>query len=272
MVSGPVAEIETISKRFESEGVRVRRLNTARAFHSALVEPALDMLEASLDSVAIEPPSLTVVSNLTGQVVEPDQALDGAYWRQHAREKVSFAGGVRTLAELGVDLVLEIGPRPLLAAMTASAWPDSGQTPAPTVLSSLRPPSGESRASTDGADFTRAVAKAYQAGLPIRFEGLFAGEARRRISLPSYPFQRERHWLDSKRKQLSGVGHPLLGIRHESASGEVTFETEVFPSDPEWLSDHRVFGRVIAPGALYGAMAASASLTEETGAVVVEDI
>ncbi len=272
VVSGPVAEIETISKRFESEGVRVRRLNTARAFHSALVEPALDMLEASLDSVAIEPPSLTVVSNLTGQALEPGQALDGAYWRQHAREKVAFARGVRTLAELGVDLVLEIGPRPILATMTGAAWPDSVQTPPPTVLSSLRPPSGESRASADGADFTRAVAEAYQAGLPIRFEGLFAGEARRRISLPSYPFQRERHWLDSNRKQRSGVGHPLLGVRHESASGEVTFETEVFRSDPEWLSDHRVFGRVIAPGALYGAMAASVSLTEESGAVVVEDM
>ncbi|MDE0159969.1 MAG: beta-ketoacyl synthase N-terminal-like domain-containing protein [Candidatus Dadabacteria bacterium] len=272
VVSGPIAEIEAISKRFESEGVRVRRLNTARAFHSALVEPALDMLEASLDNVAVEPPSLTVVSNLTGQVVEPGQALDGAYWRQHAREKVAFARGVQTLAELGVDLVLEIGPRPILATMTRSAWPDSVETPAPMVLSSLRPPSGESPASADGADFTQAVAEAYQAGLPIRFEGLFAGEARHRISLPSYPFQRERHWLDSKRKQRSGVGHPLLGVRHESATGEVTFETEVFQSDPEWLSDHRVFGRVIAPGALYGAMAASVSLTEESGAVVVEDI
>ena len=272
VVSGPVAEIEAISKRFESEGVRVRRLNTARAFHSALVEPALDMLEASLDNVAVEPPSLTVVSNLTGQVVESGQALDGAYWRQHAREKVAFARGVRTLAELGVDLVLEIGPRPILATMTRSAWPDSVQTPTPMVLSSLRPPSGESQASADGADFTQAVAEAYQAGLPIRFEGLFAGEGRHRISLPSYPFQRERHWLDSKRKQRSGVGHPLLGVRHESATGEVTFETEVFQSDPEWLSDHRVFGRVIAPGALYGAMAASVSLTEESGAVVVEDM
>ena len=272
VVSGPVAEIEAISKRFDEEGVRVRRLNTARAFHSALVEPALDMLEASLDSVAIEPPALTVVSNLTGQALEPGQALDGAYWKRHAREKVAFARGVRTLAELGVDLVLEIGPRRVLAAMTVSAWPDSVKTPAPKVLSSLRPPSGKSRAAADGADFTRAVSEAYQSGLPIRFEGLFAGEARRRISLPGYPFQRERYWLDSKREQRSGVGHPLLGVRHESATGEVTFETEVFRSDPEWLSDHRVFGRIIAPGALYGAMAASVSLAEENGAVVVEDM
>ena len=63
----------------------------------------------------------------------------------------------------------------------------------------------------------------------------------------------------------------MLGTRHESASGEVAFDTEVLPSDPAWLSDHRVFGRLIAPGALYGAMAASASLVEGSEAVVVDD-
>ena len=61
-------------------------------------------------------------------------------------------------------------------------------------------------------------------------------------------------------------------MRHESARGEITFETEVFLSDPSWLKDHRVFGRLVAPGALYGAMAASASLAEEGGSVVVEDM
>ena len=185
---------------------------------------------------------------------------------------MAFAGGVRNLADLGVDLVVEIGPRPVLTTMTVSAWPESARTPAPVVVSSLRPPSGDASLSTGGPGFMAAVAEVYQAGLPIRFEGLFAGEARRRISLPGYPFQRERHWLEAKRQRRTSTGHPLLGDRHESASGEITFETEVFPSDPAWLSDHRVFGRVIAPGALYGAMAASASLAEGTGSVVVEDM
>ncbi|MYA97363.1 MAG: SDR family NAD(P)-dependent oxidoreductase, partial [Nitrospinae bacterium] len=271
-VSGPVPEIEAVMKRFESEGIRSRRLNTTRAFHSALLDPALDALEASLDGVAIAPPSLTVVSNLSGRAVEPDQLLDGAYWRRHAREAVAFASGVRTLAELGVDMVVEIGPRPVLASMAASAWPEAPQTPAPAVLSSLRPPAEDASAPAGDAGFMRAIAEAYEAGLPIRFEGLFAGETRRRISLPSYPFQREGHWLEAAKGRRQSAGHPLLGERHESASGELTFETEVFPSDPEWMSDHRVFGRVIAPGALYGAMAASAAMAEGSGSVVVEDM
>ena len=76
------------------------------------------------------------------------------------------------------------------------------------------------------------VGEAYQAGLDITFEGLFAGEARRRISLPGYPFQRERYWYETSKQRRAISGHPLLGIRHESAHGEVTFETEVSPSDP----------------------------------------
>ena len=272
VVSGPVAGIDAISKRFEADGIRVRRLNTARGFHSALVEPALDSLGACLDGLAIKPPAITVVSNLTGRAVESGQLLDGAYWKRHARHAVKFAQGVATLAELGVDLVVEIGPRPVLTGMVSAAWPDSAGTLAPTALSSLRPPTGNASSSPQGSDFVQAVAAAYEAGLPIRFEGLFAGEARRRISLPSYPFQRERYWLEAAKRRHAVAGDPLLGVRHESASGEVTFETEVFPADPEWLSDHRVFGRVIAPGALYGAMAASASLAEGEGPVLVEDM
>ena len=270
VISGPIEEIEAISKHLESDGVRVKRLNTARAFHSALVEPALDTLEASLEGIAIEPPSLTVVSNLTGQAVGPDELLDGAYWKRHAREPVAFARGAETLAELGVDLVLEIGPRSVLAPMAVAAWPESAQAPA--VLSSLHPPSGNGKASGSGSDFAEAVAEAYQAGLPIHFPGLFTGETRRRISLPGYPFQRERHWVEASKRRHLAEGHPLLGVRHESANGEITFETEIFPSDPTWLSDHRVFGRLIAPGALYGAMAASASLAEGGRSMVVEDL
>ena len=272
VVSGPVEDVETISALFDSEGIRVRRLNTGKAFHSALVEPILDALEGSLEGVAVASPSLAVVSNLTGRPVEPGQTLDGSYWRRHAREAVAFSRGVESLAELGVDLVVEIGPRSVLAPMALSAWPESRGTPAPAVVSTLSPPSDDPAADLGGGDFAAAVAGACEAGLPIRFEGLFAGEGRRRISVPGYPFQRRRHWLEAPRRRVLGAGHPLLGSRHESARGEVTFETELFPSDPEWLDDHRVFGRVVAPGALYGAMAVAASRAEGRGAAAVEDV
>ena len=275
VVSGPVEDIEAVLDRFESGKVRTRRLNTTRAFHSALLEPALDGLEAFLQDVEIRAPSMTVVSNLTGRAMEPGMMLDAAYWRRHAREPVAFASGVRALADLGVDLVVEMGPHAVLGPMATLAWPEAapgnGDYPAPVVLASLRRPPRDGSSQEPESSFIDAVAGAYEAGLDISFEGLFAGESRRRVSLPSYPFQRERYWVEQSRQRRASAGHPLLGVRHDSARGETAFETEVFPSDPSWLKDHKVFGRLVAPGALYGAMAASASLADEGGSVVVED-
>ena len=276
VVSGPIGDIEAIVGRFEDLGIRARKLNTAFAFHSALLDPVIGDLSRVLSGVAIESPSTTFISNLSGKVVEPGTVLDADYWTRHARQPVAFASGVRAMAELGVDLVVEIGPHDVLGTMATLAWPEAeaGQdiSKTPAFIPSMRRPPRDGSSSEPESGFVDAVAVAYESGLDISFKGLFAGEERRRISLPSYPFQRERYWLKDTKRRRTGAGHSLLGIRHESALGEVIFETEVFPSDPAWLSDHRVFGRLIAPGALYGSMAATASFTEESGPVVIEDM
>ena len=270
VVSGTIADIESITKLLENEDVQTRRLNTKIAFHSPLVEPVLDPLEAFLDEVEIKPNTLNLVSSLTGRVVKKNKLLDGTYWRNHAREAVSFVRSIKSLAELDVDLVMEVGPRPILGTMAVAAWPDTVKEPA--VISSMCPPTKDTNSTTDDDGFMAGVAKAYKAGLPINFEGLYTGEERQRISIPNYPFQRERYWLDAKRDRRWQAGHPLLGNRHESASGEVVYEKEFFPSDPEWMGDHRVFGRVIAPGALYGAMAATAQFLDGEGIAIVDDM
>ena len=276
VVSGPAADIADIVERFESAEVRAVRLNTTRAFHSALVEPALDELETFLNNVEVKPPSLAVVSNVTGSPVDSGMALDAAYWRRHAREPVAFASGVKAMAELGVDLVVEMGPHSVLGPMATMAWPqptpDRDVPPAPAVIASLRRPPRDGSSPAPETTFVDAVAQAYEAGLDIDFKGLFAGESRRRVSLPGYPFQRERYWLQQSNRRGASAGHPLLGVRHESARGGVTFETEVFPSDPPYLNDHKVFGRLVAPGALYGAMAVAASLAEGNGSIAVDDV
>ena len=271
VISGPADEIATILERLEASGTRVARLRRSPAYHSPMIEPALDDLEAAFSRHTFAPPSLPFVSNLTGEAIGPGETLDAAYWRRQMRAPVAFRACVETLAKLGVNAVIEIGPHAVLGPMVSMAWPGGAAEPA--VMSSLRrPATGEDPpVPGSGGGFMEAVAGAYEAGLPLRFDGLFAGEARRRIALPGYPFQRERYWIEAPRRRREASGHPLLGSRHGSASGETFFDTEVFPTDPAWLADHRVFGRLIAPGALYGAMAASACRAERDGAVVVED-
>ncbi|MDE2704122.1 MAG: SDR family NAD(P)-dependent oxidoreductase [Gemmatimonadota bacterium] len=145
-----------------------------------------------LEGVQIARPSLAFVSSVTGRVMESGDALDEAYWQRQASESVAFDRCVETLAELDVQVVVEIGPDAVLGPMVASAWPESADGAGmPVVLSSLG-------ASQDDDGFTEAVAGAYEAGLAISFAGLFAGETRSRVSLPSYPFQRRRHWIEAR--------------------------------------------------------------------------
>ncbi len=271
VISGPAVEIDAILGRLEGQDIRAVKLRRSPAYHSAMIDPALDDLEGALAGTAFAPPSIPFVSNLTGRALEAGVAPDASYWRRQVREPVAFRACIETLAEFGVDAIIEIGPHAVLGPMATMAWPESAAEP-PVVLSSLRRPGKDEEPppAGSGGGFMEAVAGAYDAGLALDFPGLFTGETRCRIALPGYAFQRERYWVEGTRRR-SQTGHPLLGTRHESASGEVAFDTEVFPSDPTWLNDHRVFGRLIAPGALYGAMAATSIRGDGGGEAAVED-
>ena len=276
VISGPTAAVQAVAERFESEEVRVRLLNTGQAFHCVLVEPALESLEKSYEGVTVSPPSVALVSNVTGRTLEDGQILDAGYWRRHARQAVQFRRGIGALAEVGVDVAIEVGPNAVLGPLVPLIWPGTADVSEageePVVLQSMIRPWDNIPTPESEAAFVSAVAGAYDAGLSISFAGLFANEERRKIELPGYPFQRERYWVDGSRRRRVADGHPLLGSRHESPRGEVMFETEMFASDPPWLTDHQVYGRVIMPGAMYGAMAAALSSREGARAVDVEDL
>ncbi|MDE0628612.1 MAG: SDR family NAD(P)-dependent oxidoreductase, partial [Bryobacterales bacterium] len=254
VVSGPETEIEVLLQAFEEDGLRVERLRTSHAFHSALMDPVLAELEAAAPGASA--PSVRLVSDVSGQVVEG--APDGAYWRRQAREPVQFATAVRTLADLQAGLLLEIGPHGVLGPMAALGWPHGE---APTVIMSQQ--------RGGNGDFVGAVAGAYEAGLEIGFEGLFAGERRRRVRLPAYPFQRERYWISASPRQRSETRHALLGVRRDSPDGEHSFERQLDSRDPAWLADHLVFGNVVAPGALYAAQVVEALRETHPGVPVV---
>jgi len=154
-------------------------------------------IEAALRGVSITSPTLNLVSSVTGRAVGSDQTLDAAYWHRQIREPVEFARCVETLAGLASDVVVEVGPDAALMPSFIRGWPDrtaaAEPARAPVVLASLRRPSDDG--SPPDLGFMDAIAIAYEAGLTPTFAGLFAGEMRRRISLPSYPFQRRHHWV-----------------------------------------------------------------------------
>ena len=248
VVSGPADLVDAFVAKFAAAGARCQRLAVSHAFHSGLLDPMLDDLEAAAGSVEHREASLALVSNLTGTAFAAGTHPDAAYWRRHARSSVRYAEGVATLAGMGVDILLELGPRPVLGPLALGCWPGEG---APVALSSLRPGVADERA------LSEAVAGLYAAGGSIDFKSREAGRGRRRIALPGYPFERIRHWIDAPKRRPGASGHPLLGVEHRSASGEVSWTQELSATDPGWAADHAVFGSVVVPGALHACLAAA---------------
>ena len=165
---------------------------------------------AALAGIAFGPPSIAVVSGVTGRVVGREEMLESACGLRQMHEPAAHGRGVRAVAERGVEVIVEIGPRGSVGPMVTSGWPEpalaTGAAEAgdgaggPVVLSGPGPADGDG-SSPDGDDgFVRAVAGAYEAGLPVAFAGLFAGETRRRISVPGYPFEPRRYWIESSKR------------------------------------------------------------------------
>ena len=165
-------------------------------------------LKATVDGVEVGRPSLALVSSVTGRVAGSTEVLDGTWWLRQACEPAAHDRCVETLAAREVEVVVEIGPRASLGPMIASAWPDraggaeaaTNGAPAPVVVSSLQPPAGNAPAPDGDSGFAQAVAAIYEAGLPVSFAGLFAGETRRRLSLPGYPFERRSYWIEPPKR------------------------------------------------------------------------
>ena len=169
---------------------------------------ALDDPTGDVSKIASTPPLVALVNNVTGELASSSQTLDVAFWRQSVLEQdpEAFRKCIETLAETGVDMIVGIGPDSEMVPTIVAAWPQTGEgdenSDEPVVLETLKSPSGNNESLTDDGGFVEAVARAYEVGLDISFDGLFAGEKRRRISLPGYPFQRQSYWVETPKQQL----------------------------------------------------------------------
>jgi len=186
VLSGPGDDLGRAVDRLTADGVRCDWLHTSHAFHSALLDPALDEFESYANRFEFASPQRLLVCNRTGAALGRTATLDGAYWRRHARRPVEFAKGVATLAELRCELLVEVGPQPVLTAAALRAWPDPATTP--RAIASLR------RNVADQHQTAEALATAYTAGLIPDFATAL-GQPAQRVDLPTYPFEHRRYWF-----------------------------------------------------------------------------
>ncbi|OXI15941.1 hybrid non-ribosomal peptide synthetase/type I polyketide synthase [Burkholderia sp. AU15512] len=209
VISGKRERIAMLVDAFAAQDIRSVPLNTSHAFHSPLLEPMLDRFQAAAKAVPVARPAIPFYSNLTGAVM--DDAPTDLYWRRHCREPVQFARSVERLAEAGFNVLVEIGPKPVLVNLArACCAPDAG-----IQFLALQRPQVEQQA------LIETLSSLYARGVEVDWAPTET-PAPARIALPSYPFQRSRTWFqkaDTSMTQTSAS--PLAAAPTHHRSGEV---------------------------------------------------
>ena len=225
--SGPLAAIERLEARLAEREVETRRVRIAIAAHSAMLDPILPEWRAFLRKLKLSPPTLPFVSNLTGTWIEASEATDPEYWVKHLRGSVRFADGVAALCEDPDRLLLEVGPGRTLATL-AKLHP--ARRADQEIVHSLRHPDENE---PDVAFALGALGRLWLAGAEPDWSAFSAGETRRRVELPSYAWDHQRHWVEpGTQLYAEGLGDPATRRRDDVGEWFTTPEWRRAPLAP----------------------------------------
>ncbi len=189
VVSGCHEAIAAFEARLDANGIAHRRLHTSHAYHSPMMEPALEPFAHIVASVPRRVPELRWISSLTGVPITDEEAVDPHYWARQLREPVQFARGIGQLIDAYLALV-EVGPGQTLAAL---ARQHDRRLATQLITTSLHP-GQEWRADSDY--LLAAAGQLWARNVDVDWHGFHGDARRRRVPLPTYPFRRQRHWVD----------------------------------------------------------------------------
>jgi len=189
-VSGTEEAIAACQALLDSKNIRYRRLQVSHGFHSPLMESAIAELESLVGQIALHPPQIDLLSNVTGTWLTAAEATDPAYWARHLRQPVRFYDGVRELLRLPNPVLLEVGPGRTLKTLAQQVVAD-GSNPA-LVLNSLPHPQEDV---ADPTVMLGSLGRLWLAGAAVQWSGYYVHATRQRVPLPTYPFERQRYWV-----------------------------------------------------------------------------
>lgn len=204
VVSGPTVEIEALAAQFERDRVAARRLHTSHAFHSAMVEPIIEPLRELLSTMTLAAPRIEIVSTVTGERMTAAEATSPEYWSKHCRRTVNFSAAAAAMVADGYEMYLEAGPGDTLAMLLRQQVSREGHVSIFTSLPDSRA-AGEYPQKPAWDVLAPSLAAMWTQGLPVDWNAYYAGEQRRRVALPTYPFERKRYWVDVKEAPADGV-------------------------------------------------------------------
>jgi phthiocerol/phenolphthiocerol synthesis type-I polyketide synthase E len=224
VIGGEIETIERWTKYFSSEDVWTRRLLTSHAYHTWLMDEASSEFATAVAKVEKHAPRLNVISCVSGKWLTAAEAQSSDYWGRQMRERVRFGAGINeVLAESG-RIIVEAGPGSGLSGLVRMQAHDAAP-----VLLSLLGPGGRGEANEREA-VVRALAGLWLEGVGVKWEELWRGERRRRVQLPTYPFERVRCWIDAE--PINKIPEP----RNPPANPEILSEEEIIQQQLQIMS------------------------------------
>lgn len=190
VVSGPIEVIDTLQQQLASQGLECRRLHTSHAFHSQMMDLIVQPFVEQVKKIQLHSPQIAYLSSVSGTWITAAQATDPQYWARHLRAPVQFAAGVEQVLQGGQQILLEVGPGRTLSTLVLQ---HPQKTADQSVLTSLRHPHARD---SDLALLYTTLGKLWLSGVAIDWSEFHAHEPRQRLPLPTYPFERQRYWID----------------------------------------------------------------------------
>jgi non-ribosomal peptide synthase protein (TIGR01720 family) len=233
VVSGAPESVHALELVLANRGVASQQLHTSHAFHSSMMEPILEAFTERVKRVRLAPPAIPFVSNVTGNWITAEEATDSTYWARHLRHTVRFSGGLERLFDAPDRILLEIGPAPVLSSL---ARRHGAKPKALTVLSALPHPNDR----TGDVDHTlRTLGQLWLEGCQPDWASFHADERRRRVRLPTYPFERQPYWIAPGRRTPpaeSTIQHkPVADWFFEPSWQRVALNRQTRPNGSRWL-------------------------------------
>ncbi|MEH2032454.1 MAG: beta-ketoacyl synthase N-terminal-like domain-containing protein, partial [Nostoc sp.] len=267
VISGQTATVQAIVNELEKLGVKSKKLQVSHAFHSPLMKPMVAQFESVARQITYHSPHLKLISNITGAIAT-SEVTTPEYWSRHILSPVNFAASMQTLHQQGYEVFLECSPQPILLGMGRQCLPDNSGV----WLPSLR------MGQEDWQQMLSSLGQLYVLGAKVNWVGFESDYRRRKVKLPTYPFQRQQYWVETPPQRTTKPSHslhPLLGERLQLAgrSKEIFFESIISASSPAYLADHQIFEQVIVPGAAYLEMAIAAGANIfQSDCIVLENV
>lgn len=213
VAAGPDDDIAALQKELKAEEIVCKLLFTSHAFHSPMMDPMLGAFEELVGTFELSAPRIPFISTVTSKWISAEEATDPKYWAGHVRGTVRFADAVKTAWEDKDRLMLEVGPRTTAATL---ARQQSKNPKTQVAISSL------ADNAEDNAEWTallKAIGGVWLNGGSIDWNAFYERETRRRISMPTYPFKRERHWVDPV--AMMAAGGAVVQEKEETPAAEV---------------------------------------------------